>query len=143
MTANTCGHPDRPHRAKGKCGPCYMTDYLKENPEVVSGNAWLKAHPEAARAHAQRQRLRKRNCTPEQYEQLWNEQGGKCANPRCQAAYPLWPADRRGDGFHVDENHATGEVRGLLCPGCNVALGQVADSQERLLGLVEYLRLRT
>lgn len=27
---NECGHPDRPHCARGKCRPCYMSDWRRE-----------------------------------------------------------------------------------------------------------------
>lgn len=40
---------------------------------------------------------------------------------------------------HVDHCHATGKVRGLLCHGCNVALGCVKDSASTLKQMVAYL----
>jgi hypothetical protein len=43
-------------------------------------------------------------------------------------------------GLHVDHCHTTGIVRGLLCHGCNVALGSMKDNPEILLKAVEYLR---
>lgn len=62
---------------------------------------------------------------------LYNNQNGKCA----ACAKPL--------GFdkqtHVDHDHATGRVRGLLCQGCNAALGQVGESAVALRGLLKYL----
>lgn len=39
----------------------------------------------------------------------------------------------------VDHDHTTGEVRGLLCSGCNKAVGNVKDSVSTLRRLAEYL----
>lgn len=49
-----------------------------------------------------------------------------------------------GDKFtkepHVDHNHTTGKVRGLLCPGCNHALGFLKDSSFRCFLAASYLQ---
>ena len=39
----------------------------------------------------------------------------------------------------VDHNHITGKVRGLLCAGCNIAIGTVKENPETLRQLAEYL----
>lgn len=41
--------------------------------------------------------------------------------------------------LNVDHNHKTGKVRGLLCTNCNVTLGLIEESKDRLLKLIEYL----
>lgn len=42
-------------------------------------------------------------------------------------------------GEHIDHNHDTGEVRGLLCSGCNTGLGMFRDSIHNLSSAVDYL----
>lgn len=58
----------------------------------------------------------KYSMTVENYNKLLAQQGGKCAICRkhqSEFKYPL----------HVDHDHQTGRVRGLLCCGCNTGLG--------------------
>jgi len=68
--------------------------------------------------------------TPEQYDEMLAAQGGRCA--ACAGDFP-------GRGPHVDHDHDTDRVRGLLCHGCNVSLGNVGDSVDRLMQLAAYL----
>lgn len=41
--------------------------------------------------------------------------------------------------LHVDHDHETGEIRGLLCVGCNNALGQFHDDPALIQRAIEYL----
>lgn len=46
-----------------------------------------------------------------------------------------------GNGhFHVDHDHKTGKIRGLLCHHCNVALGSFKDSVETMEKAIDYLK---
>lgn len=42
-----------------------------------------------------------------------------------------------------DHDHETMEFRGVLCRGCNRSLGQLGDSLEGILKVVDYLRKET
>ena len=59
---------------------------------------------------------------------MFAEQNGVCAI--CREA----PAE------HVDHDHVTELVRGLLCFNCNGALGQFRDRTDLMLLAVAYLR---
>lgn len=71
------------------------------------------------------------NLTVEEFQMLERHQNYCCAicGRRQRADRPL----------HIDHDHATGEVRGLLCIGCNTGLGKFADSQDRLRVAIAYL----
>jgi hypothetical protein len=83
---------------------------------------------------AAKQRIFKviRGITHEERDALLKEQGGKCA--ACGTHDP-----GSVKGWHVDHCHKNGGIRGILCATCNIALGQVNDSVERLEALIKYL----
>lgn len=41
---------------------------------------------------------------------------------------------------HVDHDHLTGKVRGVLCFGCNGGLGQFQDNVEWMTAAIEYIQ---
>jgi Recombination endonuclease VII len=41
---------------------------------------------------------------------------------------------------HVDHNHETGKIRGLVCPKCNYILGRVDKDVNILIAAVAYLQ---
>lgn len=71
---------------------------------------------------------------PQDYQRLLDWQGGRCYV--CGQV----PRVRR---LAVDHDHATGEVRGLLCSndewGCNVMLSRVLNDPECAVRLLEYV----
>ena len=69
--------------------------------------------------------------TPEEYRRLVAEQNGLCWI--CQKE----PSN--GEDLCVDHCHATDEVRGLLCKRCNLAIGILGDTAEKLSRAVDYL----
>lgn len=92
-------------------------------------------------ATAQRsQSLKKRyGITEEQFQSMLAEQGGcaACGSTATDGKY-----------WHVDHDHSCCDtqasscgrcVRGVLCHGCNTALGNVKDSKARLAQLIAYL----
>lgn len=40
---------------------------------------------------------------------------------------------------HVDHDHITGKIRGILCMNCNMALGRLGESVEKVNRVLRYL----
>lgn len=84
--------------------------------------------------------LKKRyGITVEQFDAMLEAQGGcaACGSPETDGKY-----------WHVDHDHSCcpsqasccGKcIRGVLCHGCNTALGNVGDDPSRLRALIDYL----
>jgi hypothetical protein len=51
----------------------------------------------------------------------------------------LTPADA-GYSLHVDHDHGTGRIRGLLCFRCNNALGDLEDDPALVRAAARYLK---
>jgi len=93
---------------------------------------------------ARRHRLKRYGLTPESFDALLASQGGCCAI--CGSDDP---GTKHGK-WHVDHDHSCcpdaitartcGQcVRGLLCNGCNLALGHMNDDVDRLRKAIAYL----
>jgi hypothetical protein len=117
----------------------------------------LERYAEIRHLASIRFRLRKRGMTIEQFEKMLVDQGYCCAickspttgNKRNgQGAKPRlaegWPTTAQQGDFtwHVDHDHKTGKVRGLLCHPCNAALGLVRDDPSILRAMIEYLKVK-
>jgi len=80
---------------------------------------------------------RKYNITEEDFMRMERQQNGVCAI----CFKPETSKCRNGDvsRLHVDHNHETGEIRGLLCNRCNRGVGFFKDEIEHLKGAIRYL----
>lgn len=70
--------------------------------------------------------------TPEDYDALVIGQRGECRICKVHQ-------DTLKLNLHVDHDHTTGKVRGLLCENCNRGLGMFKDSAEILAKAIDYL----
>jgi len=69
--------------------------------------------------------------TEEQFKGLYDEQNGRCAICRAWFNHPT--------NAHIDHDHETNKVRGLLCGKCNSGLGMFRDNICFLAGAIVYL----
>jgi hypothetical protein len=120
-----------------ECKPCG----LKLNREYYQRAEVKEKHNEYQRKRyrdnpdlKKRQHLKyKYGITLEEYKQKIQEQGYKCYI--CKADKP----GGNGTYFYVDHNHATGQVRDLLCHNCNYVIGYAKENKDILLSVIEYL----
>jgi hypothetical protein len=126
---------------RGECKECSLAQrkrWYQNNRErsMAYVRAWQQANPDRVRVWRLKNRDRRleklreihlRNkfgLTPEEYDVLLQAQGGVCA--LCES--PPTP----GISLHVDHDHGTGEIRGLLCVRCNNALGLFREDPDLL-----------
>lgn len=115
-------------KRNGRCKACWRT----------YGQGWDKANTARRSAASRRSRstrlLRRYGAPSDSYEVILEVQGGGCA---CCGG----PSGQKE--FHIDHDHSKPEeqsYRGLLCHGCNTALGGFEDNIDRLRQAIEYLQ---
>jgi len=123
---------------KPECKSAYevrkVTEYRKRNPERVrdTKRRSVAKNPEKHEATRRRAHLRREyGITVEEYDEMLAAQGGGCAICGGPQVKRQWLA--------VDHDHATGEVRGLLCDPCNLAVGLFGDDPSTLQRAIDYL----
>ena len=102
----------------------YQKNKDKKNAQVKN---WQKRNP--AKVKEQCWRRTGINITFDVFQRLLSEQSNGCAICRI----PI------GRSAHVDHDHTTGLVRGLLCSNCNQGLGHFKDSTLILEAAVQYV----
>jgi len=123
-----CGPKPRSHFTKNKkhknglqskCKKCANEDaklrYKKDNGDKMSWNM----------------RKYRYGITKNDFMKLKDKQFGLCT-----ICYEKLPEDKK---IHVDHDHETGKVRGLLCPRCNIAVGIFENNKNLIGNIVDYL----
>lgn len=133
MKCNTCGRSEEetdfyPY-LQTKRKECHYA-YQKEYRSRQAGQSMTKDKKYA---------LKKRyGLSVERFETMIQDQDGRCAicgqKPEETVAQVGYH-----DRLHVDHDHESGLVRGLLCNGCNRALGFINDDPDRALAMAFYL----
>jgi hypothetical protein len=93
--------------------------------------AWQKQYNAGRKRENRDTHLRRTfGITIDDFETMLIAQGGGCAI--CGRPAP------EGTSLHVDHDHETGVVRGLLCFTCNGALGMLTENDEYLARAFDY-----
>lgn len=115
------------HHVYHRCKAC-LKDYQKQ---------WREDNPDKVKEHYQntllvkrhQQRAKRYGISEDDYY-AWLER-----QPTCE----ICKADFSITKNHIDHDHATGKVRGLLCFNCNGGLGQFKDTPALLRAAADYL----
>lgn len=99
-------------------------------------HAYYRSEPRRSRVFAWRLK-RQFGITVQQFEEMLEAQAGCCAI--CGELPQESKGHRNKHRLHVDHDHETGVVRGLLCNNCNAGLGYLGDSVKNLRKAVKYL----
>lgn len=157
-TCSTCGQEKAEEefrvrtdtgRRRGECRDCaasYGEAYRAENKTAIraSKSAYASENKDAIAArfrpwyHRNKERVRDGvlrrvyGVTLAEKTAMLAAQGDRCAI--CRTDEP------GGHGWNLDHDHATKMPRGILCHGCNTALGGFGDSVDTLRAAIEYLK---
>jgi hypothetical protein len=107
-----------------KCKPCRQ-EYTKS--------------PEVYKRQRSAEMLKDYGITTEDWTKMYEEQGGKCILPSCNFTHHDRWYDQGTNGLHIDHDHKTGEVRGLMCPDHNKSLGKVEKDRTIFYEMIDYL----
>lgn len=113
-------------------------EYKRTHPESGQKNIeWKDKHPESNRESAWRQLGV--DWSYDKWLKMFELQGGKCLGCECimvKARKDIVVGTRLA---HLDHDHSTGKVRGILCSHCNHALGGALDNPNTLRRLADYI----
>jgi Recombination endonuclease VII len=117
-----------------KCRTCNKIKDIKEFYRMSIGKKTTQPDCTKCRSDKEFARglMRFYGMTVEQYEAILLEQDNKCA---CCGRHKS-EFKRR---LHVDHNHKTGEIRGLLCTLCNPLIGYAKEDPKHLQQAVDYI----
>lgn len=107
-------HSRRWRAVNGDRHRAYQRAYVAADPS--RGSKWREENPGKVKQLQRKRVLAQYGLTPETYDALFVSQGNVCAV--CGVDKPS------GHGWHIDHDHVTGAVRGILCSRCNPVFTQ-------------------
>ena len=133
--------------------PDYRKNYRRTNPEKLSAQDMAYRSKNLEKVHIRNKRwqvrnidkirnssLRNRyNITLPMYNEMLSKQDNRCKI--CNILPDLDSKFKQHRILHVDHDHATNIVRGLLCNNCNHMLGAAKDNSAILRSAATYIDL--
>ena len=125
-------NPKDPDRPCPKCGRTPEQTYFHRKDGSRSGMCADCCNSRRRDQYKKRPRSFRYGIQPYDEEKILKSQNGLC--PIC-----LDPIQEKKT--HLDHNHMTGEVRGILCAGCNIRLPIIED-RSKLKRALAYLKIQ-
>lgn len=123
------------------CGPCTAETHRTKKDRHNAARRVDGLRGEYWKEYSRKYRIRRYGITETEFEQLLVTQNGVCAVCGSPPVPGTGPATKR---LHVDHNHQTGKIRGLLCNSCNRGIGYFKDDSALLRAAADYIdRYRT
>ena len=115
------------------CVAAYGKQWHEKNREKINARARERyKHDPVPRRNERLKRVY--GLSPETWDYKFQIQGRVCK---------ICGTDTPGghkNSWHIDHNHSTGKIRGILCYRCNVTLGLVQDNPDLLASMAGYLK---
>ena len=112
--------------------------YGKCQEPVVGTGAYCAPHKQKRNAL---DRWKNYGITQEEWEQLLAKHDHRCAICRQLPSERCNPKSRgQYRSLHVDHDHETGAVRGLLCGFCNLTIGHLEKNKHYIERMISYMR---
>ena len=108
--------------------------YRQINKEKISikNKEWALRNKEKRKINKRNWQLKQYGLTPNTFNELLKSQNNKCSICKLVFSDTI--------KLHIDHNHKTDKIRGLLCSQCNTGIGQLRESEEIFLSAIDYLR---
>lgn len=148
-TCTRCGAP-RDREDRSHCAACRAA---ANGRALVSVRKRRAENPNYDRDHSRKYREMRKAASPvgraqpkitygltdEELRQLFENQEGLCAICSKMICFECPALHKCLQRMHIDHDHKTGEVRGLLCSRCNQGLGYLRESPIVLRNAAGYL----
>jgi hypothetical protein len=123
-------HGETRKRLSMFCFNCSLDLPLGGGAQTSARRTYLRHHMNIRERQVDSRLMSRYGISLQTYNEMLNSQNGKCY--LCDNT----EGDKR---LHVDHNHETGKVRGILCSPCNTKLG-VIENKEWMEKAINYLQ---
>lgn len=128
-------------RIRGKCNECGSPVYGRKS--KLCRTCFIKSVSVDKEQIKEYRRFwhikRKYGIEKEEFELLWNKSTGTCFICGEKLELPGYRNGRVLKSVAVDHDHKTGKVRGLLCGGCNRAIGYFKENINSIQNSITYI----